>query len=216
MTLHEILHSIQLITSALKEVKTMTIEEYNLFLERANMDLFDQIYGFIKLPGGNEASQRVKDSLAPFRTDATINLTVGSGSLPANYFHATGCLYNDGTKNREVDIVTDQEWVYRQSDSLSNPTVKYPIARTKTGNILVNPTSIASVTLYYYKYPTTPVYAQQESNGIMVYDAGSSTELEWEEDRHDDIIRLICGYLGLSVGRPDIVQYTEMKQQQEI
>lgn len=213
MNVDKILYTIQGITANFGKNVNWTVEQVNYYFSLANVDLFNYFYGNLYDKEGAETQQLSQDALKPFKTSGDVSLTAGVGSLPADYVHAISpaCHTSDSTIYR-VDIVTDKEWVARQSNSVTAPSTTYPIARIYGSSVAVKPTTISTLTLHYYKRPTEPVYAATLSNGVMTYASGSSTQFDWDELFHPRLIKIILGYIGITVPESFIVDYVEQQQ----
>ena len=211
MTVQEIYYLFQFIAEKSGYMKDVTIDQFNLLLKNANTELENQVYGYEQSPKGYETSQKRTDSLRHLKTSSTISLTSGVGNIPDDYFHISYILYGDIA----VNVVTDYEYAEMKDNAILEPSVYYPIAVIGDTTFTVYPTSISSVTFAYLKHETTPVLAFKSENGIYAYDSSTSVQLQWPEEDQIEIVRIMLTYLGISIGRNDIVQYMEQKQNME-
>ena len=78
--------------------------------------------------------------------------------------------------------------------------------------IYIFPDTINAVDFHYYRMPVQPVFAYTVTNDELIYDSGSSTEFEWPETCHMDLIRILFSYLGINLRSQEIVQYAEMQK----
>lgn len=216
MTLGEIVSIVAFISERESKAKRLTVSQLNSILKVVDYDLIKEIYGQPGDPGGYETQGQISEALLPFKTGPTsIALTSGIGDLPADFYHFSDCNYVSGGDTIRVHLVTSKESSIRKENAITRPTVKHPIAELYKGHIHITPTTLSSVNLVYLKRPTPAVYVVKVENGIQVYDSGASTQPEWSEDRHIDIIRLILKYIGISMGNQQIIQYVEQKTAQE-
>jgi len=200
--------------------KQITIEgfQFDLLLKRNSWMRYKQMLG---LPEGFynnqpttgrafEVMQRSTGVARRFKISGTLAITNTLATIPANYFYVTGI--NNG--NEPVDIVTDGQWGPRISNSITYPEDDYPICRFFSAEIQFLPSTVSSVSWTYLRKPTPPVYVTKFENGITVYDAASSTELDWGETEVQDIIALILSDVGVPMDPTSIESYAQLKNQQ--
>lgn len=135
---------------------------------------------------------------------------------------------------KQIDLVTDEEWVERRLDALTKPTADYPVAKLMGGSIFVYPTSIENILLYYLRVPTTPFFdyyidanlniQAMSADTDYVLDAGETyrgeavlvssetkssltVELEWDEIDQIKILHRILAKLGVSMDEQLVAQY---------
>lgn len=159
-----------------------------------------------------EATSKISDSLRNFKTSATINLTSGIGTLPAGYRIRTNART---TTNKKVTIVPESEFVELLDDPIDAPDTNHPIMCIRS-NVEVRPTTLASVVLYYLKEPEYMVFEYTtDGDGNNIYDAGGSTDCDWPEECHIDIVRRACKYLGIPLGDQALVTLESFTKQTE-
>jgi hypothetical protein len=199
--------------------KDIGIEVINRYLAMANYDLFNEIWGREKDVQGSETSQNVSDSLRKFKSNSSIVIAAGSGNLPADFFHATGVIGVKDGSSVEMDIVTDLEYEKRMTNSITQPTATYPVARILSTTITVYPTTaVDTVTLYYYKKPTQPVIGltADATTGVDIYYSAGSTAPDWTEDHYKDLLRYMLSYLKLGIGDIQSAEYLDQKEKTEV
>jgi hypothetical protein len=113
----------------------------------------------------------------------------------------------------EIDLVEDSAWVSRKRDKVAPYNEEYPIARLAGGNLEVLPKTVKPK-MYYLKYPTKAVWAYTISGDgrSFVFDEGSSTDLDWTEISHNEIIEKTMGYLGIALNDQMLVQYEQLQK----
>lgn len=169
-------------------------------------------------------SQRLDDALAPFKVDFQFtNGTTPNGliSTPTDYLDLLG-LYtlvtgaDNVTRKRPVEIVSEEELVYRLNSQVVPVTVDDPIGIIKTTwDIQLYPAQPMAGIMMYLREPAAPVYAYSLVSGrVIVYDQGASTQLEWSDKDIEAIILIALNGLGINLGEADILQWSEIKTQQ--
>ena len=213
-----------------KESKGLAVspDAFSDFLKVENLTLFNDYVRIF------ETTRIVSDALRPFKATSTRTLTAGNVSAPSDYAHMTA-MHVGGTTTL-IDELTDEEWVFRQDDELTQPTTSYPIARLDATYLYVLPATVTSITVYYLKNPTTPFfdyyidanlaiqyltvgqsYALQASE---VYRDGTtsgtkasiSVELEWDDTNKIKVLHRILTKLGVSMDEQLVAQYSTQKE----
>jgi len=208
MTVDEIKRTVVSIISAEKTGYTLSPEQYNLYLQKANFELFNQSLK------NWENKQVITDILYPFKVKTDLTFAAGVATRPADYARHSAAWYDDGATIVPVEVVTDAELPDRIDNAITAPTVVYPIIYFLNEKINILPVSITTgVDLLYIKKPTVPVYAEKVDNGINVYDSDGSTGLDFDEIYHPDVVRIIIGYTGIDVKDSLIIQAIEREKQ---
>jgi hypothetical protein len=67
----------------------------------------------------------------------------------------------------------------------------------------------------YLRAPVAPVYAYSVVSGrVIVYDQANSTQLEWSDKDVETILLIALNGLGINLSESDILQWSEVKTQQ--
>lgn len=160
-----------------------------------------------------EATQIISVYLEPLKAKETVALTTGAGTLvDSKGKYKTGILT---TADKKVTIINIDKWHSAINDTVRVPDVENPIARIDNADIIVRPTSLASVIVHYLKRPTLPVWAYTESGDDYVYNDAASIDFEWPEELHDEIVNRVLTNLGISQRERDMIQYGNIEQQKE-
>ena len=139
----------------------------------------------------------------------------------------------------DVDIVTDEEWVFRRRDTLTTPSSSYPIAKIAGSSIYVLPQSMERIVLHYLRQPTDPFFdyyydddlnlqylAVGGSRLLTTGEAGrqgevagttvtsSTVELEWEDTEKIKILHRLLTKLSVGMDEQLVAQYATAKEQE--
>jgi hypothetical protein len=215
MTNFELWERLNILIRKDKEGGTISPDEYNELLDWGNMEMHNMTFPFY------EQNQDVKDALLPFTVIETVTQTLTNINLTDDLTETYSKLisspyYNDGTVNREIEVVTDAEWTQRLSSALKLPTSSRPICRLytdSTGDKILRfyPISGEDIELSYLKEPVKPTLTVTlDSNDNYVQSA--STEMEWREEEKIKILYLIAQKLGVNLDETDVLQYSMTKQ----
>jgi hypothetical protein len=219
-SLEEVLYAIQSFLSGKNLMKEMNLEQFNYYLSMANDELYRQKIGYPDEIKGFETKNQISEVMERYiYPDTSISLTTGTGSCPAGYNRKISLYYIDASSDKiPIEFVTNEEFDERKNHPNKQPTTTNPIAiiRGTTPSIYVLPSSISTVYLTYIKKPTTPILGLKLENGIMVYNSISSTELDWDTEYYNDIIRIILKYIGIPENElSNLVSYSMSEQNQK-
>jgi hypothetical protein len=182
-------------------------------LDDAQLELFTQIapqYG---------ATQKLHDSLLPFKEEyAFTNGTspLGLITLPANYQHLlaveTVVLDDTHTLYLPAELLNEAQISTRKSSQLIPLSVKTPICLLKkTRKVQLYPELASAGTVYYLRKPAAPVFSFSQSGRTITYNAGASTQLEWDDPSIEKIIWKTLGLLGINLKDAEALQMGDAK-----
>lgn len=193
-------------------------EELTRIVDRAQRTLYNTYYTKYA------TSQRLDDALAPFKVDFQFTLVSTPGGListPDNYLDLLGIYTivtgsDNITRKRPVEIVNEEELVYRLNSQVVPVTVDDPIGIVKaTWDVQLYPAQAQAGIMMYLREPVAPFYAYSVVSGrVIVYNQGASTQLEWSDKDIETIILIALNGLGINLGEADIMQWSEIKTQQ--
>lgn len=146
---------------------------------------------------------------------ATITLTTGIGSLPADFHHEVE-FFVTATRKR-IPIKERGFWDTAKNDPVDVPTVNSPIGTIYADSSGVKklelyPTTAANPGVLYFKTPVMPVYATTIVTGNLVYDDASSVDVEFPVTLHDLIVEKALAPLGLGVQNGQAVRMSFASQ----
>jgi len=228
MNLNEILNSATTILNQINPTLTLSIERFNLLLKLVNYDYFKLWCGLPEQwqPGspitsrGWQVSESNTEALRPFLV-SNQNLTIDSdGTLPypTNLVHLSRIGYFNSitSKPRPVEILTHEEIDDRLGNPITAPEYEYPVMVYENTYMQFYPNDLLNVTMSYLRLPVTPVYALKQQNNIDVYDPDNSVQFEWHEQYHNDLVRMLVGYLAPSNKDYNLINFVETKKAQGV
>ena len=233
MDINEIYELVRFISNK-SQTGTPSPTEFNLAVNSAQFSLFMERYGNPAeyTPGqpiprmAYEETKKISDDLRVFKvlTDLTIDDN-GQGIIPDDYIHATSMRFNYITQGpdksidqveRPIKEVDDDKLGDRLISEIVRPTKKYPIATFYNTYIQYNPKDLKKVKFTYLRRPNDAVWAFSITNGRPLYDASASTDLEWPDDTHNEIVIRTLSLVGINLRDNELTQYAVMRQQQGI
>lgn len=209
----------------------VTHEQIDLLLDTASMSLFNKYYdnpmrwradvqkGTIFYGG----SQRIDDALSPFKevyTFAGVDTPSGVLTAPANFAYRIA-LYktvydNDLARNvyYAVDVINEEELIERLESQLRPVSLTAPIAiSNKDNKFQLFPEQAQSGKLFYFRRPAIPEFAYTMNGRVVVFDSGSSTDLEWRDNDTFNVISIALEHFGIKLNAQDVAQFAMGKQE---
>ena len=215
----------------------VTAQEFNLFANQAQQDLFEQYFydinQFGRVPGNDT---EYSDMLTLLNEKINIFETIAAPTRNAGYFIAPTDLYRLGTvvyKNTttnsfgtssteqiEAERINANEFLYINSSPLTKPTNTRPVFTSNTRGIKVYANSeIDSVTLVDYQYikkPATVNWAYQIVFNEPLYNANNSTDFELHPADEADLVIKILELAGILIKDLNLYQVMNQEEQETI
>jgi len=196
----------------------VTPQEFNLFANQAQLDLFEQYFydinQFGRLPGTDTEYSDMLDILnekiSPFETSTTLTYASDKFDIPSDLYRLGTIIYDnttiDGfgtstTESIEAERVAKNEILYINSSPLTKPKNIRPIYTQNTSGINVYGDSelTSDVRCNYIKRPTTPQWAYQIVFGEPLYDAANSVDFELNPSEETELVIKILEMAGLLI-----------------
>lgn len=195
-----------------------SIPQLNNIFYAASIDLFKLRYGLPEdyspeMPFPKQAyevTQKMKDDLRSCKVLVTLPVISGEMMLPTDYIHITDLTYRKvvnstcgnapTTKKRQVELIDDDKFSVRCSDTIKKPSIDFPVANMLSDRIRIEPTIITSVEFSYLGMPAKPEWKYTfDSNNIEKYDPTNSVNFSWNEILFTDLAKIILGYIGINL-----------------
>ena len=138
MTVDEIKRIVVSVVSAEKTGYVLTAEQFNLYLQKADIDLFNQA---IRELG---TAQKITDVLMPFKVRTGLTFLSGASALPSDY--ARFLTIYDPINEVPIEILDDSEIGDRLNNPITAPTTTYPVAFFVNNQVNILPTTIETIT----------------------------------------------------------------------
>ena len=150
-------------------------------------------------------SETILQKLAPFTKNATIAIALGNGSKPSDFKYLLA-LRIDGrdahhfNKNQKATVmdnvidppsITDGEYYYTEYQ----------------GQYSFLPTTVTSAEIDYVASPVDVVWGFTISGGRQVYNAGTSTQPQWDDASCREITKRVLSTLGISFKDGDFANF---------
>lgn len=216
----------------------LTPQEFNLFANQAQQDLFEQYFYDINQFGrisGN--STEYSDMLTLLNEKINIFETVGPpASVSGSYFSLPSDLYRLGSvvyKNQTTDAfgvtstelieaerINANEFLYINSSPLTKPKDIRPIFISASQGIKVygdnEITDINKIDIQYIKNPAEVAWAYRTVLGEALYDASNSVDFELHKSEEVELVFKILELSGISTRNLDVYQVFDKEDNQKV
>ena len=195
----------------------ITPQEFNLFADQAQMDIFEQYFydinQFLRMNGNSDEYADIIDNLQEKITKFETNNT-GSGSIVADEVYRLGSikLTVDGLA-REAEEVQENELTYILQGSLTKPTLKRPIYVRRASSITVYPEN-NNFTYTYIRRPAKPnwTYIINGENALYNSTAGDHQDFELHASEESNLVVKILQLAGVSIKDYNITQVAAQEE----
>lgn len=167
-------------------------------------------------------SQWVKDALSPFRESYNFTTAVsGNVIIPdTDYLDLLDIQIYFQISNRTVyapiKLINEDERANRLNSQVDPVTTTSPIGeQIGLRTFRLYPIGVYNGNVTYLRRPIKPVYGYTVVSGrVIVYDANTSTQLEWRETEHIPILLKGLQSLGINLSDQEIQNFSQIKTQE--
>lgn len=190
----------------------VTPQEFNLFANQAQMDIFEQYFYDINQFGrlhGNDTEY--SDMLNILNEKINIFEKNGSMTYSSNYWSEPSDLYRMGTiiyNNIEAERINANEYLYINASPLTKPTNDRPIfvASSKGYKVYGASELTSGVSCNYIKKPAAVNWAYTKVNGQAQYNSTNATDFELHISEETELVFKILQLAGLSIKELQVYQ----------
>jgi hypothetical protein len=197
----------------------ITPQEFNLFANQAQMDIFEQYFyninQFRKLPGNDTPSSDpidiLEEKLNIFRETLVTpsNALAYAYDLPEDYYrvdHVQLVNHPDG-KNREVEKISHRENLLKSMSPLLSATNERPSYFVKGNQINIQTKSIIpKIKILYIRKPESVNWNSYTLLGTELYDSTNSDNFELHASEETKLVIKILGLSGITLKDPALYQ----------
>tara|TARA_Y100000385_G_scaffold196689_1_gene203699 strand:+ start:1420 stop:2121 length:702 start_codon:yes stop_codon:yes gene_type:complete len=205
----------------------VTPQEFNLFAEQAQLDIFEQYFYDINQFGrlhGNSTEYSdmldiLEEKLSVFEAPP-VGVTMantGIGTLPANY-RLGNVMHTTNGVARIVEKLNKKDIQILQMSPLTTPNLIRPAyTRTSETTIQLYPaTIVANVTCDVISKPTPPNWNYVMVYGEALYNATGSTDFQLHQSEEIALVEKILEFAGLSTKEVQMYQIANQEEMQTI
>jgi len=213
----------------------VTPQEFNLFANQAQQDIFEQYFydinQFGRIPGN---STEYSDMVTLLNEKINIFEATTAPTRPGNFFIQPPDLYRLGTvvyknsttnsfgittiENVEAERINANEFLYINASPFTKPKNIRPVFVSNSSGIKIygdiEITAIADVEYFYIKSPASVQWAYQMVFDESLYDANNSVDFELHGSEETELVIKILAFAGLVVQDIGIYQVANQIENQ--
>ena len=222
----------------------VTPQEFNLFANQAQLDIFEQYFydinQFGRLPGNStefsDMLNILNEKINIFEANAPMSYSDPYWNTPANLYRLGTIVYDNVTTSKSLypvpnTVVTTitpveaqrlnyNEYLYIAQSPYTKPSNSRPvfIANENGYKVYGNATLTEGVSCNYITTPTEVSWGYQMVYGEALYDSTSSTDFQLHESEETDLVIKILELAGLlmkDIGLYQIANGIEMQDTQQ-
>jgi len=191
----------------------ITPQEFNLFANQAQMDIFEQYFydinQFNRVPGNNteysDMTTMLNEKVSLFKTSSNPIFS----ATPINHFPMPSNLYRLGTvhygasglqEKIEVEEINHNELPYLNSSPLLKPTTARPVFLIVQEGIQTYPYISSGITLTYIRKPSKVNWGYVVLNDKALYNSNTSENFELHPTEETKLVHKILTLCGINLG----------------
>lgn len=213
----------------------VTPQEFNLFANQAQLDIFEQYFYDINQFGrmhGNDTEYSdmlniLNEKINIFETSGVLTYDTDHFNLPSDLYRLGTIIYTNittdsfGTQTSErieAERINQNELLYINSSPLAKPRNNRPVftANTNGINVFGDVELTSGVLCNYIKRPAKVEWSYQIVFGEPLYNAANSTDFELHESEETELVLKILELSGLLIKDIGMYQVANSEDLQSI
>lgn len=203
----------------------VTPEEFNLFANQVQLDLFEQYFYDINQfgrPHGNDTEYSdmlnvLNEKISVFEKETNLTYSGNTYAIPSDLYRLGTVIVN--SSNIEAERVAKNEFLYYNLSPLTKPKASRPIfIRDKDGLRVYGSTeynTTGDVRLNYIKKPAKVIWNYTDVLGYPQYTATGSVDFELHASDETDIVINILALCGLILKDLSVYQIAVSEEQRD-
>ena len=198
----------------------ITPQEFNLFANQAQMEIFEQYFydinQFNRMPGN---STEYADMLTLLEEKIAIFKNIKLLYYHSPHFQKPRELYRLGTLETgygEIEQVTHKEYLNMKLSPLAKPTLKRAVFVDTPRGYRIYPTFTNNVHCHYIRKPIKANWGYNVIGGNALYDPAISENFQLHPSEEQSLVVKILSLAGVSLEKPALTAIAEQKDSKEI
>ena len=198
----------------------ITPQEFNLFADQVQMDIFEQYFydinQFNRIPGNNT---EYADMLTILEEKISIFKNIKLLNYQSPYYQKPREIYRVGsleTGYGEIEQVTHREYLTMSLSPLARPTLKRAVFVDTPLGFRVYPTFTNNVHCHYIRKPKNATWGYSVIGENALYDATKSQDFQLHPSEENNLIIKILALAGVSLSDPGLYQIASAEDQKNI
>ena len=207
----------------------ITPQEFNLFANQAQMDIFEQYFydraQFGRIPGNKtmyaDPIDILEEKIEIFHRgqtlgDGTSNV-FNTNDLDFELYRLKQVRYNrtDGV-GVKIEKTTHDKFQLARNSPLTSPTLMRPIYYLRNTSVIVNPSEITEIDVNYIKKPTTVQWNGYNTPSGQLYNETESTSFELHPSEEPNLVLNILKLAGIAMKDASLYQLGAAEETRDI
>ena len=210
----------------------ITPQEFNLFANQAQMDIFEQYFydraQFGRVPGNNtmyaDPIDILEEKIEIFHRgqalgDGTSNV-FNTNDLNSELYRLKQVRFNNTLANPPIGVkvekTTHDKFMLARNSPLTSPTLTRPIYYLRGDNIVVNPSEITEIDVNYIKKPTTVQWSGFDAGANQLYNETNSVNFELHVSEEPNLVLNILKLAGIAMKDASLYQLGAAEEAKDI
>jgi hypothetical protein len=193
----------------------ITPQEFNLFADQVQMDIFEQYFydinQFSRTPGNDT---EYADMLDLLEEKIAIFKNIKLLYYHSPYYQKPRELYRLGTLETgygEIEQITHKEYLNIKLSPLAKPTLKRAVFIDMPRGYRVYPTFTNNVHCHYIRKPQNAKWGYSIIGGNALYDPTRSQDFQLHPSEENNLIIKILTLAGVNLNKPGLVQVAQQE-----
>ena len=198
----------------------ITPQEFNLFADQAQMDIFEQYFydinQFNRIPGNDteyaDMLTLLEEKIAIFKNIKLLNYS-------SPYFQKPRELYRLGTLETgfgEIEQVTNKEYLNIKLSPLAKPTLKRAVFVDTPQGYRIYPTFTNNVQCHYIRKPRTAKWGYNIIGENALWDPNKSENFQLHPSEENNLIIKILALAGIAIKDVNLYQIASQEDVKNI
>lgn len=198
-----------------------TIQELTDLIDNGQMSLYNDYQPKAA------TSQRIKDALSPFKETYTFtpsDTLLGIVTVPTerNYMNLLALEIRYAISGRSItkyvpiEVTNEDVKAERLNSQIDTVAATSPVAeQIDKASWQLYPKIQYFGEVTFYRRPVRPVFGYSLiSERVVVYNSGTSTQLEWHETQHQEVLLKALSSIGINLRDQEIAEWAQIKTSQ--
>ena len=200
----------------------ITPQEFNLFANQAQMDIFEQYFydraQFGRLPGNKtmyaDPIDILEEKIEIFHNSTSLTSNSNIFTLPSDLYRLARV--NNPENSATIEKLTHQKFTTARNSPLTAPTISRPIYYVKGNQVIVNPNTIENINIDYIKIPTKVEWNGFDAGANQLYNETNSVNFELHISEEPNLVLNILKLAGIAMKDPSLYQLGAAEEAKDI
>ena len=200
----------------------ITPQEFNLFANQAQMDIFEQYFydraQFGRVPGNKtmyaDPIDILEEKIEIFHKSTSLTGSGNIFTLPSDLYRLARV--NNPENNATIEKLTHQKFTTARNSPLTAPTISRPIYYVKGNQVIVNPNTIENINIDYIKIPTKVEWNGFDAGANQLYNETNSVNFELHTSEEPNLVLNILKLAGIAMKDPSLYQLGAAEEAKDI